>query len=358
MVLVASLMPRLLDKMYEAQTLHTKYEQVLNFDKKMRYLATHELPLSLSSQSLLDPSWPCWVRVCRRNLTVTSAHKIIMIHRTYLGLSFSDKSFNFTRKTCIAAAKTILNEFKQDQFEESPLLWTMQAFSVAAAVSPAFSIFRLVLINQIILSLDNFNQKSSSTEYREHRQTVEETISILTTSIGISSIAARGTRLLTDLLAEEQQVRQSPADTNRTTLEMPKDRLRVHRGSTSLNVSAFVKKFCESEKPAPQPVSPIETSHVPLWLHDNNLQDPGNYQRGNMSHPNIVLDKRPSAAEASLQHAGTGESASFVDQYNMSSRYAQEHFGSPFGQNFTETFDIRSVNWFDDLLGLVPSHSL
>lgn len=58
-----------------------------------------------------------------------------MIHRTYLGLSFSDKSFEFTRKTCIAAAKTILKEFKQDQSEDVPLLWTMQAFSVAAAVS-------------------------------------------------------------------------------------------------------------------------------------------------------------------------------------------------------------------------------
>lgn len=58
-----------------------------------------------------------------------------MIHRTYLGLSFSDDRFAFTRKTCIAAAKTMLNEFKQDEHEESPLLWTMQAFSVAAAVS-------------------------------------------------------------------------------------------------------------------------------------------------------------------------------------------------------------------------------
>lgn len=36
---------------------------------------------------------------------------------------------------CLAAAKTIINEVKQDLPEESPILWTMQAFSVAAAVS-------------------------------------------------------------------------------------------------------------------------------------------------------------------------------------------------------------------------------
>jgi hypothetical protein len=36
---------------------------------------------------------------------------------------------------CLAAAKTIINEMKQEFSEESPILWTTQAFSVAAAVS-------------------------------------------------------------------------------------------------------------------------------------------------------------------------------------------------------------------------------
>src|SRR3978361_977596 len=56
-----------------------------------------------------------------------------MIHRKFLGMSFHDKRFSFTRKTCLAAAKTIINEVKEVP-EESPILWTMQAFSVAAAV--------------------------------------------------------------------------------------------------------------------------------------------------------------------------------------------------------------------------------
>jgi len=57
-----------------------------------------------------------------------------MIHRRFLGMSFRDSRFAFTRKTCLAAAKTIINEVNQDYPAESPVLWTMQAFSVAAGV--------------------------------------------------------------------------------------------------------------------------------------------------------------------------------------------------------------------------------
>jgi hypothetical protein len=42
---------------------------------------------------------------------------------------------------CLAAAKIIINEVKQDLPDESPILWTMQAFSVAAAVSLAETLF-------------------------------------------------------------------------------------------------------------------------------------------------------------------------------------------------------------------------
>jgi hypothetical protein len=48
---------------------------------------------------------------------------------------------NLSKKklACLAAAKTIINEMKQDLSEESPVLWTTQAFSVAAAVSRALA---------------------------------------------------------------------------------------------------------------------------------------------------------------------------------------------------------------------------
>ena len=72
-----------------------------------------------------------------------------MIHRKFLGMSFHDKRFSFTRKTCLAAAKTIINEVKEVP-EESPILWTMQAFSVAAAVS-----FKLMAVRMKLILQDN-----------------------------------------------------------------------------------------------------------------------------------------------------------------------------------------------------------
>jgi hypothetical protein len=51
---------------------------------------------------------------------------------------------------CLAAAKTIINEIKQDLPEESPIVWTTQAFSVAAAVS----MFSLLSHAKVLQMLD------------------------------------------------------------------------------------------------------------------------------------------------------------------------------------------------------------
>ena len=145
---IAALMPELLDKAAQAQTISTKYEQVLHFDKRMRDFVTTQLPSCINGQMPTDPSWPSWVPLARRSLTVTAAHKIIMIHRKFLGMSFHDPRFAFTRKTCLAAAKTIINEVKQPLPDESPILWVMQAFSVAAAVC-----CKMLRLNAIQLTL-------------------------------------------------------------------------------------------------------------------------------------------------------------------------------------------------------------
>ena len=46
-----------------------------------------------------------------------------MIHRRFLGMSFHEKSFAFTRRTCLAAAKTIINEVKEDAETIFPNIW-------------------------------------------------------------------------------------------------------------------------------------------------------------------------------------------------------------------------------------------
>jgi hypothetical protein len=119
----------------QAPTLHKKYKQVIHFDKKMGDLVKTKLPSCLNSQVPLDPTWPRWVALARHALVITSAHKIIMIHRRFLGISLFDNKFEFTRTKCLEAAKTIINEVKQEMPVGSPNIWIFQSFSIAAAVS-------------------------------------------------------------------------------------------------------------------------------------------------------------------------------------------------------------------------------
>ncbi|KAL1794949.1 hypothetical protein ACET3X_006765 [Alternaria dauci] len=126
-----------------------------------------------------------------------------MIHRKFIGLSFSNSAFSFTRRTCIAASKTILKEALSGTEDHGPTLWIEQAFSVAAG---------------IILSLDTFHRSASEREFEEHQKLVKDAISYLRTYED-SKIASRGVQLLSGLQRELQEggsanprKRQQPAE--------------------------------------------------------------------------------------------------------------------------------------------------
>ncbi|KAJ5145367.1 hypothetical protein N7448_002759 [Penicillium atrosanguineum] len=131
---IAALMPDLQDDVTSCNTLYTKYEEVLKYDRRLRTLATQHLPYYLQNVHL-DPAWPCYVPWARRSLAISSAHKVIMIHRKFLSLSFVNPMFEFTRKTCVAASRTIIKEQKEATRDGGPMLWIHQAFSVTASVS-------------------------------------------------------------------------------------------------------------------------------------------------------------------------------------------------------------------------------
>ncbi|EXJ91833.1 hypothetical protein A1O3_00383 [Capronia epimyces CBS 606.96] len=187
---IASLMPQMHDAIISSNTLYTKYEQVLDYDAKMRALATEGCAPYFSMREAIQPNWPTYVPWARRSLTICIAHKIIMIHRAFLGRSFTEPAFDFTRRTCMAAAKTILKEARQAYDEEGPMLWIDQAFMVAAGIT---------------LALDIFHRQGNEPEYDEHRKLVENTISMLG-KFENSMIALRGIRLLSSLLAEQARL--------------------------------------------------------------------------------------------------------------------------------------------------------
>jgi len=66
----------------------------------------------------------------------------------------------------------------------------------------------------------------------------------------------------------------------------------------------------------------------------------------------LYTDFHPNAVQPSYDMLDPG--------YQMPStgRRPPEGFAHVYGQNIGEPFDIRTVTWFDDLLGLAPSHSI
>ncbi|PVI04812.1 hypothetical protein DM02DRAFT_517889 [Periconia macrospinosa] len=216
---IASIMPQLQDGLMSCNTPYTRYEQVLKWDARLRSLAIQDRPAFLNSLPL-DPSWPSWIPWARRALAISSSHKIIMIHRSFLSDSFTNTAFAFTRRTCLAASKTIIKEYKHVCEENGPVLWIHQAFAVAAA---------------IILSLDILHRDRDTQKIPEHLQLVE-TVVVLLRSCRNSMIATRGVRLLEALLAEISKLGSTSRGSKRN-----RDGTPAH----AFNVPAFVKSFCE-----------------------------------------------------------------------------------------------------------------
>ena len=181
---ISSLMPRLQDSVESSNTLFTKYEQVLKFDREVRELATRMRPAFLSNTPI-EPHWPGYVRWARSAAAISSSHKIIMVHRKFLNLSFTNSAFAFTRRTCIAASKTILKEFQRAVADDGPVLWIYHAFSVAAAIT---------------LCLEMLHSGPRSPGHQEHHQLVLATVRLLE-QIHTSKIASRGAWLLSKLMS-------------------------------------------------------------------------------------------------------------------------------------------------------------
>ncbi|KIV95201.1 hypothetical protein PV10_02880 [Exophiala mesophila] len=176
----------------QSTTPFTRYQHVLDYDAQMRDLATKGMPRYFHVVEPVDALWPEWVHWARSSLTVCFAHKIIMIHRAYIRESFTNPVYSMTRITCIAAAKTILNEAKKAKDVSGPIIWIDKAFCVAAA---------------IILCLDIFHRTESEPELATHRGLVVECIEQLR-KFESSVIAVRGASLLSGILDEMDRARE------------------------------------------------------------------------------------------------------------------------------------------------------
>ncbi|KAJ9624335.1 hypothetical protein H2204_010891 [Knufia peltigerae] len=187
---IAKLMVKHHEDILRATTQFTTYEHVIEYDSRMRTLATKGMPSYFHVVQPIDPAWPEWIPAARGSLTICFAHKIIMIHRAYIKQSFVNPTYSMTRLTCLAAAKTILNEAKQTKDLDGPIIWVDKAFCIVAA---------------IILCLDLFHRPKSDPVFDTHKELVTECIESLR-KFGDSVIAIRGASLLAALLMESDRV--------------------------------------------------------------------------------------------------------------------------------------------------------
>ena len=130
---IASLMAEFHDSVTALSDPAAKYDQVLKYDSRMRAIGSESVP-HLFPIEVTEASGPQWVRWARSVASIVQAHKIIMIHRSFLGKSFTDLRYTYTRWASIAASKTILREAEAATANvERPAFWQDQVRSTLAA---------------------------------------------------------------------------------------------------------------------------------------------------------------------------------------------------------------------------------
>lgn len=124
---------------------------------------------------------------------MSSNHKLLIIHRTYLGRKNS--KYEYSKNAAIEAAKQILYEFPRGTLLPYQDLWTSIYHAVAASTTILMDLF----------------QHPSATPSTDLKNLVETSLQQLAKLTETSSIAARGVQLLSSLLAEASAHRRAEA---------------------------------------------------------------------------------------------------------------------------------------------------
>ena len=120
---IASLMADFHDSITALSDPAAKYDQVLRYDSKMRVLGTQSIRHLFSSGNT-EASGSQWVRWAKGVASIVQAHKIIMIHRSFLSKSFIDPRYTYTRWASVTASKTIIREVEIATLDvERPGFW-------------------------------------------------------------------------------------------------------------------------------------------------------------------------------------------------------------------------------------------
>ncbi|KAK5127336.1 hypothetical protein LTR85_006675 [Meristemomyces frigidus] len=310
---IAELMPSLQDGIESTNTLFTRYEEVMKYDRKMRALASEQRPPFLCAMPVAA-TWPLYTPWARRAAAISSSHKIIMIHRKFLSMSFTNPAFVFTRRTCIAASKTILKEFRQAVSEAGPVLWVYHAFSVAAGIT---------------LCLDIFHRETLDPLCHAHELLVVDAIASLGQAHN-SKIATRGTRILSDLLtvARNANASRPSATLGKRNAQWNEEQSASHKRSRVVDMRTVLRNLRDGMRGREITAGLSETATAPRQL-------PGDQQQS---------DNHNSNPPNSFDMLGGFEASAFAEAEEMLSTLHSSFAGSnadPFGSllNLSHNYD-------------------
>ncbi|KAK8865570.1 hypothetical protein IAR55_000714 [Kwoniella newhampshirensis] len=163
------------------------YDIILRTDGQVRDILAAAPAWMTSEEIPLHASWPSWVEWQRRVFMVSSAHKVIVLHRPYLGRAFrGEAQYAKSREACLLQARFITNTFCQCSLETFRRTWTVLAHTLAAC---------------IILILEASHHETEARDvYEQMTIPVKSALSVFVDLAEVSDIAKKGAVVLASLL--------------------------------------------------------------------------------------------------------------------------------------------------------------
>ncbi|KAL8279331.1 hypothetical protein RQP46_008368 [Phenoliferia psychrophenolica] len=167
------------------------YDLCLQIDRDIREIIS-TCPVYLSPDADVR-HLPAFVSSFRNYWIMSVHHKLLVIHRTFLGRSFRDPRYSYSRKAAIEAARIIIKRFLLGS-NLPQHVWTAIYHAISAST---------------ILILDVFQSSATdpADDIASKRFEVTSALDALRRLEDSSPIAARGAQLLGTLLAEEAKHR-------------------------------------------------------------------------------------------------------------------------------------------------------
>ncbi|KAF2814837.1 uncharacterized protein BDZ99DRAFT_185521 [Mytilinidion resinicola] len=307
---LAQLNVEFFEALQDAQNAEAEYDVVLRYDSKMRALYAEAPKFKPTSPE--DGSSHQWVRWANRGVELSHNHKIIKVNQFFLGRSFSEPRYAFSRWATITASKNIIHTMEKSYGESSPCFWIEQAFMVTSCIN---------------LVLDILNRpEEDSPEIKEHLALVQAAVNTLQ-KFPNSAIATHGIHLLSTLSKD----RGRKPDKNE---QQPGGQTATNASNATPSVQVYLPNKRQKRDNRSIFQSPFST--------DIALANPIPDTNGSTSAPNLLNP---------VQFDGNGDSLSLINQYPWYANAGDVDFGDILN-TFPPQSGLEANNFFEDVFNL------